>query len=263
MSLKASLLFQLKRFMSALGITAFFFPKNAESKHVVIDLMHMSRYQYPDYTTKLYESSMYATKSESRNVFVKQCRYYVTMKAAYHVLDAGVPGSFAECGCWRGQSAHMVATVLKDRKSDRRLYVFDSFEGGLSDKTDEDKDQMANVDPEYIRKEKESFSVTVEEVAENLKEFPFVSLHKGWIPEAFSVADDEKFAFVYLDLDLYEPIRDSLEFFYPRLADGGIIVIDDYAASFWPGVQKSVDEFLANNKTTFSLETIGNMVILK
>ena len=263
MSLKASLLFQAKRLLSALGISAFFFRKNPESKHVVIDLMHWSRYQYPDYTTKLYETSMRATKSESRDVFIKQCRYYITMQAAYQVLDSDIPGQFVECGCWRGQSAHMMATVLKDRESNRTLHVFDSFEGGLSDKTDEDKDQMANIDPETIRKEKESFSVTVEEVANNLKEFPFVSLHKGWIPEPFSAVENETFAFVYLDLDLYDPIKDSLEFFYPRLSDGGIIVVDDYAASFWPGVKKSVDEFLEKNKATLALETIGNMVILK
>src|SRR5688572_31529904 len=42
------------------------------------------------------------------------------------------------------------------------------------------------------------------------------------------------------DVDVYQPTRDSLEYFYPRLVTGGILVCDDYG---WPGARKAVDDF--------------------
>jgi hypothetical protein len=56
---------------------------------------------------------------------------------------------------------------------------------------------------------------------------------------------DEVFSFVHLDCDLYGSYRDCLEFFYPRLSDGGIVLLDEYDDPPWPGCNKAVDEFLA------------------
>jgi O-methyltransferase len=49
---------------------------------------------------------------------------------------------------------------------------------------------------------------------------------------------------VHIDVDIYEPTRDSMAFFYPRLNDGGIIICDDYGFKSYPGATKAVDEFL-------------------
>ena len=49
------------------------------------------------------------------------------------------------------------------------------------------------------------------------------------------------FSFVHLDADLFEPTKNGLEFFYPRVSSEGIILIHDYNA--WPGCRKAVDEF--------------------
>jgi hypothetical protein len=73
-----------------------------------------------------------------------------------------------------------------------------------------------------------------------------VRYYKGWIPERFPEVADRGFRFVYLDLDLYEPTRDSLAFFYPRLRRGGVLACDDYLMSTCPGVRQAVDEFLAD-----------------
>jgi hypothetical protein len=58
--------------------------------------------------------------------------------------------------------------------------------------------------------------------------FPQVRLHSGWIPERFADVGDQSFAFVHVEVDLYEPTRNSLELFWPRLTRGGVLSCDDY-----------------------------------
>ena len=52
------------------------------------------------------------------------------------------------------------------------------------------------------------------------------------------------FSFVHIDVDLYEPTRDSLAFFLPRMTAGGIIVVDDYGFATCPGATQAVDDIL-------------------
>ena len=74
---------------------------------------------------------------------------------------------------------------------------------------------------------------------EVLKDFKFVEIFKGWIPEKFNKVKDKKFSFVHIDVDLYEPTLQSLEFFFPRLIEGGIIVCDDYNSFGFDGAKKA------------------------
>ena len=57
---------------------------------------------------------------------------------------------------------------------------------------------------------------------------------------------DRKFALVHIDVDLHAPTRDSLEFFYPRMSEGGVIIVDDYGSSLCPGATLAVDTLLAD-----------------
>ena len=66
------------------------------------------------------------------------------------------------------------------------------------------------------------------------------------IPSRFDELKKNRFSFIHLDVDLYEPTRDSIEFFYPRINKGGILVCDDYMQTVCPGATKAIDEFLAD-----------------
>jgi O-methyltransferase len=72
-----------------------------------------------------------------------------------------------------------------------------------------------------------------------------VVLRPGYVPDTLAGLEDERFAFVLLDLDLLEPTRASLEFFYPRLSPGAYLVMHDYnnAESDW-ACKRAMDDFL-------------------
>jgi hypothetical protein len=55
--------------------------------------------------------------------------------------------------------------------------------------------------------------------------------------------EDRRFKLVHIDVDLYQPTRDSVEFFYPRMVPGGVILCDDYGSTRCPGARRAMDEF--------------------
>ena len=73
---------------------------------------------------------------------------------------------------------------------------------------------------------------------------------------------DRAFSFVHVDVDLYEPTRDSFAFFYERLSPGGILLCDDYGCTTCPGATKAADEFLADRpEKMISLDSGGGFFI--
>lgn len=151
-------------------------------------------------------------------------------------LATRVEGDFAECGCYRGASAYFLAKRILQYSLPKKLCLFDSF-AGLSRPGDKDGDNWNYGD----------LSADEEDVRRNLAplgETPFVEIYRGWIPERFDEVAERKFSFVHMDLDLYEPTRDSLKFFWSRLSEGGIILFDDYGFSTCPGVTRAVNEFM-------------------
>ncbi|HXB61316.1 MAG TPA: TylF/MycF/NovP-related O-methyltransferase, partial [Acidobacteriaceae bacterium] len=67
---------------------------------------------------------------------------------------------------------------------------------------------------------------------------------QGFFPESVTPEVTERsFALVHIDCDLYEPMKAALEFFYPRMPKGGMLILHDYSSGTWEGTTKAVDEF--------------------
>jgi hypothetical protein len=151
---------------------------------------------------------------------------------AYQLLScvratSNVSGEIAEVGVYRGGSARLIC----EGKGNRALYLFDTFEG-LPATDDLDSLFAAG-----------QYAASVSSVQSYLSKFSNVHVHKGLFPGTSAPVADTRFSFVHLDVDLYQPMHDALEFFYPRMNRGGIFLIHDY---LWAeGVRKAVQEFFA------------------
>ena len=157
--------------------------------------------------------------------------------------------NFVECGCWKGHSAYIISTLINDSGKKINFHIFDSFEG-LSEATKNDESFYLKSSKEK-RRINQHFSSSEILLRNVLKDFNFVKIYKGWIPSRFSEIKNEKFSFVHIDVDLYEPTFESLKYFYPRLEKGGIIVCDDYNFTDFPGAKKAWDEYFKDK--TYSL----------
>lgn len=196
-----------------------------------------------DYHRRFTEAAAATSPQDKRrNQTIKYLRQATLYQCARSALS--LAGDFAECGCFRGQSAYMLAGMIRDAGSTAKLHVFDSFEG-LSEFRPEDQSGPAR-SKEREDRMRRHFAWPVERFEARMRPFgTTVRTYPGWIPDRFGDVADRRFALVHIDVDLHQPTRDSLEFFYPRTVPGGWIVIDDYNARPYPGANKAVDDFLA------------------
>ena len=149
-------------------------------------------------------------------------------------------GDVCELGCWRGLSAYQISDYIRSINKNITFHIFDSFEG-LSEYKPCD---ITTVSPQNIESVRKQFACPLETVKHNLSEFNFIKYYKGWIPDRFSEVKNKTFSFVHIDVDLYQPIKDSFQFFYPRLVKHGIMLFDDYGCLQFPGAKNAVDECL-------------------
>jgi hypothetical protein len=145
-----------------------------------------------------------------------------------------IGGSIAEGGVFQGEFAREMNRVFPQKK----LYLFDTFSGfDARDITVEQGNNFSEYGESHL-------STTSEELV--LEKLPFSEraiIRKGYFPET-AVGVEDTFCFVNLDFDLYQPTLAGLEFFYPRMTTGGIILVHDYFSKGYKGVKQAVLEFV-------------------
>lgn len=147
----------------------------------------------------------------------------------------------AEFGVYTGYTTRMLLDMGFD------VIAFDSFSGI---KGSGENDIMQ--DGEF----------SVEDVlAETFERITGAYIVAGTLPDTLEGRDD-RFNFVHLDLDVYEPTLAVLRHVYPRMLRGGVIVLDDYGYHITPGIKKAVDEFVAESGAKFIYLTSGQGVII-
>ncbi len=187
------------------------------------------------------------------DVFItKNAKHHVTECIEREIYYNGISGSVAEAGVFRGETAKRINYLFPDRK----IYLFDTFEGF--------KESEQKIDDERgMYNKKIDFTDTSEELVMSKLPFPKNAIiKKGWFPEtAYGVED--KFAFVRLDMDLYTPIYAGLKFFYPRMSKGGFIIVHDCRSVDFDGAREAVLTFCRENKLNYMTmpDRLGTAVI--
>lgn len=232
-----------------------------------LNLDEIDRYwRYPRSGDRYLEAYQQARiLSGSTDDLAKQLRFHTLMQSVEHVLARRVQGDVVECGCWHGHSTRMIADRLVEAGWQGRFHVFDSFEGGLSDKSAKDRTLRGDTDPQATLTQKKLFVSHKDAVAEVVRNCPFVALHKGWIPEVFEQVPDlaqRRYSLIHIDVDLYLPTIATLRQFVPLLAEGGIIVVDDYGSSHFPGASRAVDEYVADHAPRIAVEGHAGGILL-
>ena len=167
-------------------------------------------------------------------------------------LTSGVLGDTAECGVYKGCGSYLILKMNQGASTTRMHHIFDSFEGLSEPKAEDGKDWSAN-----------ALAIDDQVVRQNLREFSEFRTYKGWIPARFAEVADRTFSFVHIDVDLYDPTRHSIEFFYPRLNHGAILICDDYGFLTCPGATGAVDEFLLDKPEKMVLLSGGGGFFVK
>lgn len=141
-----------------------------------------------------------------------------------------LPGQFAQVGIYQGGSAKLISSVIDKHKE---FFLFDTFSGLPQHDSHVDDYPKGKFGDTSIVKIKNLFIKN-----KNVK------IVQGLFPNTGKIIEKEKFAFVYLDVDLYKSNYEALTFFYKRMVPGGVIVFDDYGWRYCRGIKKSIHDFL-------------------
>lgn len=92
-----------------------------------------------------------------------------------------------------------------------------------------------------------------------------VVIRKGYFPDTTLDMQEESYAFVSIDVDLYKPTYEGLCYFYKRLSKGGYIAVHDYNSEKYKGVKEAVHRFCAKEKVSYVplSDYYGSVIITK
>ncbi len=158
-----------------------------------------------------------------------------------------INGSVVECGTWRGGMIAGTACVLGNN---RCYYLYDSFEG-LPDAKPVDGKKALNW---QANKESENYYNNCTADEEDAKHAmtrsgaDSVVIKKGWFSQTLPSYDGGEIAVLRLDGDWYESTMDCLNYLFPKVTEGGLIIIDDYYT--YAGCSRAVHDYLAQHKRT-------------
>jgi hypothetical protein len=187
-----------------------------------------------------------------------------TLRAVQYLVDAGIPGALLECGVFNGaQVAVMLRVLLRNGITDREVYAYDTF-NGMPEPDEEDicvqvgesvdappPGTPARVIWSALRNRDGSGSQWVHSPKDRVATllgstgYPMGRVHlvEGLVEYTLPEQAPERIALMRLDTDFYKSTRHELETLYPRLAHGGILILDDYGA--FTGSRRATDSFFA------------------
>ncbi len=148
----------------------------------------------------------------------------------YSNYCATLPGYIMEMGVYSGGSLEILARYNPGKD----ILALDSFQGmpPVTEGVDYHKEHDFNM-------------VDFLAVSGYFKMvYPAVRIVKGFIPKVFEYFDEHtRLCFTHIDLDLFQSIKDALDFAIPRTVDGGMILLDDWKQKSTPGCELAINDF--------------------
>lgn len=152
-----------------------------------------------------------------------------------------LPGDVIECGIFRGATSILMAKLMDIRRSDKKLFLFDSFQG----LPEPDRQVDAS-----LRFQKGAWAASRSEVEALLARYKVLQrcvVHEGWFSETLPMLKaDQQFCFAYIDADLYASTVDCLKHVWKRMSPNSVAVFDDYHHPSG-GVRKALEEWASES----------------
>lgn len=176
------------------------------------------------------------------------------MDAIDYLCRNKISGAIVECGVWKGGSvAAMISRLMDNNDQTRKVFLFDTF-AGMTAPTEFDKKGSVNVAKKFEDSQKGDHNEWCYSPLTTVKEtisatgYPEsnVSYVQGDVLKTLPETGTGEIALLRLDTDWYESTKCEMEYLYPRVVQGGVIIVDDYGA--WEGARKAVDEYFAERK---------------
>ena len=201
-------------------------------------------------------------------------RLVATLLACKYVVKNNIPGDFVECGVWRGGNSILAKKTFELLGSDKRVYMFDTFEG-MTEPTEFDNSIRTgtNAKQKYQDNLNEFHSewcyASLQDVQNNVVasgiDLDSMKFIQGDVLKTLNIETNlpDEISVLRLDTDWYESTKKELEVLYPLLKTKGVLIIDDYG--HWEGARKAVDEYFntSDYKPLFNVTDYSGRLAIK
>ena len=188
-------------------------------------------------------------------------RVHVGLWAA--ATAAQLPGDFVECGVNHGFLSSAIMNYLDWNRGDRTFYLLDTFQG-LDPKYVSEGERAGGILDKNRELLDNGFYVSgVESVRRNFSEWPRAKIIEGSIPETLPQIDSGAIAFVHIDLNCSPPEVAALEFLWPRLVPGAVILLDDYAYNGYRPQKLGMDGFARQKQVAIAALPTGQGLLIR
>lgn len=175
------------------------------------------------------------------------------IQAIRYIERDRIAGDIVECGVWRGGNLIIAGLLRRNMGFDRTIWAYDTFAGMTAPSASDFKPaEDLDVGKKFARLERGGLNdwcmASQDEVMRNFESrvgSRDLRTVKGAVEETLTRSENlpERIAILRLDTDFYESTKTEMEVLYPRLVQGGVLIIDDYGE--WAGARKAVDEYFA------------------
>lgn len=153
-------------------------------------------------------------------------RTHVALWAAFTALRA--KGAFVECGVNAGFISSAIMEALEWRNTGRKFYLIDTFSGPVLSQFSELEIGRGRLEIAKSALAAGAYVTDIARVRANFSEWPNALVVQGAVPGVLDSLDCGPVAFLHLDMNCAFPETGALEFFWPRLEPGGMVLFDDY-----------------------------------
>ncbi|MBV8159988.1 MAG: class I SAM-dependent methyltransferase [Acidimicrobiia bacterium] len=196
-------------------------------------------------------------------------RIVAAMDAVAYVIRRDVAGALVECGVWRGGTVlAMIRALQRAGVDDRDVYLVDTFEG-MTRPTELDTSRYHPPALDVWRASERERTVpwaglfhpdvfSIDSVRSLIvgSGYPERRIHfvEGPVEETMPDAAPPGIALLRLDTDWYDSTWHELVHLYPRVSDGGVLIVDDYG--HWDGCRAAVDRYFREVQAPIFLSRI-------
>lgn len=172
-------------------------------------------------------------------------------------------GDFVECGVNRGFLSSSIMHYLDWNRGKKHFYLLDTFDGLDERYVSEDEKNRGALNGSR-KSLKSGFYVSgVKSVKENFSEWKNVHIIQGSVPDTLAQVAANSIAYLHIDMNCSAPEVAAIEFFWPKMTPGGMVLLDDYAFVGYELSKKGMDAFAAKNGVEILSLPTGQGLLVK
>lgn len=222
-----------------------------------IQTIHNHDFMVEDRFKRAYQRGIEAVGSDYQIYW----RLHIALWAARTSLK--VPGDFIECGVNKGFVSSAIMTDVGWSDLGRQFYLLDTF-AGIDDRFVSDVERDAGSLRRNLKNLESGFyTQSANSVRQNFSEWRNVVIVQGAIPETLPEIKSPCVAFVHLDMNCAPPEIAALEYLWPKVSPGGIVLLDDYAYYGYQTQKDAFDEWSCRYDVPIAGLPTGQGLIIK